>query len=434
MVLTRDHLLQCLLGLAVVALLGACSQSLFDNGGTPGDDTNVPETCPAPCLGDAGGDFDGSPAGSTGRWRYLDDRRDRTWTPMAEAGGAFVGADPTNAITSCAKKPDAPACQSIPGALLLSSSGANSGADPAVEFTVQNTQVIKLAFRAAVADGNDQIIRVYRNSREDVLITRAAAVGNVVDDSIEIDALAGDRLLVAVAPSGFGAQDVALQVFVSDTGQVFPAQCKLAVSFAGAMGNSVQNACGAQFTNNDFNAGTMIPPTLAGGAFAEEGMAADIVPNTYYTGGDVLDKNGDITIQMWVRVDAIDPIYAGWAFSDMDLNAGGGVGVAFYEQSDKFFEVSTCTNPNTNPIEIAGEHVPFTPDGAWHFIRIVHTNGQVSTCLDGKRVMSFALPAGKLQSTFKPHFGKNVVWTPAGAFFDGGVDDIRVFSTALRCD
>ena len=419
----------------LVALFApACSKSLFDNG-TPGDDGGgpVPDTCPAPCLGDASGDFDGSPTGSNQRWRYLDDHRDRTWTAMTSMDGGFVGADPMNAITSCANKPGSAACQTIPGALLLSSSGANTAADPAIEYTADKAQVIKLAFRAFVPAGVDQAIRVYRNSREDVLLTRAAAVGDLVDDSIELDALPGDRFLVALAPVGFGAQDVALQVFVSDTGQVFPSECKLAVQFGSPMGNNIFNACGAQFQNNDFNAGTMIAPVLAAGPFTEDGMAADITPNTYYTGGDVLDKTGDVTIQLWVRVDAIDSVDSGFAFSDMDLNAGGGVAVVFYTQADTLFEVSTCTNPNP-PLEFAGEHVPFKPDGQWHFVRVVHTNNTVTTCLDGKKVMSFALPAGKLQSTFKPHFGKNVVWTPAGAFFDGGVDDVRMFTTALACE
>jgi len=68
----------------VVALASGCGQSLFDARVTPtrcgddgGTDGPVASTCPAGCIGDAAADFDGSPTGSTGRWRYLDDRRTR---------------------------------------------------------------------------------------------------------------------------------------------------------------------------------------------------------------------------------------------------------------------------------------------------------------------------------------------------------------------
>ena len=86
------------------------------------------------------------------------------------------------------------------------------------------------------------------------------------------------------------------------------------------------------------------------------------------------------------------------------------------------------------PLMFAGEDVAYPTDGAWHFVRAVHTGGNVAICLDGTRVASFPVPAGKLGSTFHPYIGKNVVWTPAGAFWDGQIDDVRVVSTALPCN
>jgi hypothetical protein len=41
---------------------------------------------------------------------------------------------------------------------------------------------------------------------------------------------------------------------------------------------------------------------------------------------------------------------------------------------------------------------------------------------------------GKLASSYAPRMARNVVWTPAGAFMDGHLDDVRVFNTALPCD
>jgi hypothetical protein len=38
-----------------------------------------------------------------------------------------------------------------------------------------------------------------------------------------------------------------------------------------------------------------------------------------------------------------------------------------------------------------------------------------------------------LQDHLPPYLGKNVVWTPAGQFFDGNIDDVRVFTGALPC-
>jgi hypothetical protein len=415
-----------------VILLGlvGCSKSLFDNGGGKNGDDNA-VTCPDPCVANAAGDFDGTPAPA--HWRFLDDHRDRTWAEMTASGGGLAGADPMNAVATCAAHPDAAACATLPGALLVSSSGSTSAADPAVEFTASSNQVLALAVHAFVADGPDQVIRLYRNSREDVLATATATAGTTLDQTITIDALAGDRILVAVAPTGAGATDVGLHFFVSDAGMAFPTSCQLAVSFDSASGTTVTNACGMSWVNNDYNAGTMIPATLGAGPFPEQHQAAQIAMNTYYTGGDLLDKSGDVTIQMWVKLDMLDGLGdAGFAFSDYDLDNAGGVALVFYDMSGTQMEVSTCTSPN--PLDFTGDHVAYAADGTWHFARIVHTNGTVSTCLDGTRVMRFPLATGKLASTYKPYLGKDVIWTPAGAFFAGALDDVRVFKGALACE
>ncbi|HEV7555144.1 MAG TPA: hypothetical protein VGO00_06820, partial [Kofleriaceae bacterium] len=189
--------------LLIAVVTTGCSQSLFDSHGTTGsgssgDDAAVPATCQAPCVGDAAADFDGTAAGTTGNWRYLDDHRDRTWTAMTPAADAMTGADPANAITTCTAQPDAPVCQLLPGALLVSSSGSTSPADPAVELTVATAQVVQVSVLARVPDGEPpQQIRLYRNSREDVLFTGIAAPGSTLENAITLDALAGDRFLVA---------------------------------------------------------------------------------------------------------------------------------------------------------------------------------------------------------------------------------------------
>lgn len=432
--------------LALVTLAG-CGQSLFDSrgdtdGGTGdgGGDGPVASTCPAGCIGDAAADFDGSPAGSTGRWRYLDDRRTRAWTAMTAAGNVFTGADPRNKITTCAQEPSAAACGELAGALLVSSGGATSAADPALEYTVAANEVIQLTLRVHVPTGTlAQIVRIYRNSREDVLTTATAMPGVTLDQAVTLDALAGDRFLVALAPDAMGATSVAVQLFVNTTGAVFPSKCQLAMSFSAAIGNDVDNLCGADLTYNDYTLTTEpVQPTLAAGPYSELGMAADITPDHYYKGTALLDRTGDSTIQMWVKHDALVDPYGAWIVSDEDLNNGGGLGAVIYDAGGSVRSLDvvtcTCTGPPCNSPTFAIETVPYPADGAWHFLRLTHTGGTVNICIDGRKVGDFAVPATDLVSTFSPRLGRNVVWNPSGAFFDGSIDDVRAFTTALACE
>jgi hypothetical protein len=430
--------------LALVTLAG-CGQSLFDargttDGGSGGPDGPVASTCPAGCIGDAAADFDGSPAGSTGRWRYLDDRRTRMWAPMMADGSVFTGSNPANKITTCAAEPAAAACAELPGALLISTGGATSAADPAIEFTAAENEVIQLTVRVHVPAGSpEQVVRLYRNSREDVLVTAPAEAGITLDRAITVDALAGDRFLVALAPDAMGASNVAVQVFVNSTGAVFPSKCQLALSFSAANGNDVDNLCGADLTyNNDLLAPNpeATPPVLGPGPFPELGQAADIAMDHYYKGTTLLDRTGDSTIQMWVKHDALVDPYGAWIFSDEDLNAGGGIGAVIYDAPGpvRTLDVVTCVDPDATPIVFALESVPFPSDQDWHFLRITHSGGIVKICIDDLKLAEFAVPATKLVSTFTPHFGRNVRWSPQGAFFDGSIDDVRAFKTALACE
>jgi len=431
----------------VIALASGCGQSLFDargeldgGGDDGGTDGPVASSCPAGCIADAAADFDGSPTGSNAYWRYLEDRRTRAWAPMTAAGNVFSGADPNNKITTCTEEPTAPACTALPGALLVSSAGATSAADPALEFTTRVTNVTQLTLRVHVPSGTpEQVVRIYRNSREDVLVTATAMPGVTLDRAITVDALSGDRFLVALAPEAMGGANVAIQLFLNTTGAVFPSTCQLALDFSAAAGTSVDNKCGADLSYNDYTLTVEeVPPVLGAGPFTELGQAADITPDHYYKGTDILDRTGDSTIQMWVKHDALVDPYGAWVFSDEDLNAGGGLGAVIYNASGtvRTLDVVTCTcmGPPCNTPTFALQSVAYPSDAAWHFLRVTHTGGMVKICIDGRKAGEFAVPATKLVSTFAPRLGKNVVWTPAGAFFDGSIDDVRAFTTALACD
>ena len=431
--------------LAALALIAGCGQSLFDNnvgGGTgdggngSGDGSMVASSCPAGCIGDAAADVDGSRPG----WRYLEDARNRTWAPMAEAGGSFTGAVAPNAITTCAAKPTAPGCVALPGALLVTTAGMTTAADPAVEFTVPTAQVVQLSARVYVPTGQPaQQVRVYRNSREDVLFTGIAAAGALFERAITIDALAGERVLLAIAPTTMGAADVAVHLYVNSTGAAFPATCTLAVDFASASGNTVGNACGGAATYYDYDLSSPdddIPPKLTAGPYTQLGMAADIPLTEYYRGTDIIPRTGDSTTQLWVRHDAFDPSYSynAYPFSDMDLDNGGGIAFSIFETGSltRGLGIYTCQG---SPCTEGGVDFSYPNDANWHFVRVVHTGGELHLCVDGKRAAgSVTVPDGKLQGTYPPHFGRNVKWLTAGAYFDGAVDDVRTFSVALPCE
>lgn len=429
------------LGLVLSCVLpGGCGQSLFDahgaiDGGGGGTDATpvVPATCPAPCLADAAADFNGTPGGAGGRWRYLDDHRDRTWAAMKPGAMVMTGADTANQITTCAAKPTAAACKALPGALLVSSAGATSPADPALEVTTPTAQVVQLSLHAYVPAGDDQTIRIYRNSREDVLYTGVATAGTVLDRTLTLDALGGDRFLVALAPTTKGATDVGLHVFVNPTGAVFPSTCQVALSFAAAAGNTVDNLCGGDFTHTLYSGGDTAPP-LAAPPFPELGKAADITPDAYFTSTGTLDKSHDITVQFWVKLRGFVDPYDAWMFSDLDLDATGGLGIAMLDRGGPKLDVATCSVATQTTIMFDEAQVAYPADGSWQFVRVVHTNGNVHVCLNGARMTSFAVAPGRLQSTFSPHLGRNVVWTPSGAFFNGELDDVRVLTGALPCD
>lgn len=435
-----------LIRVTLIVLLAGCGQSLFDShgsvdSGAAGGDSSVPASCPTPCLADAAGDFDGSPRGSTGLWRYLDDMRNRAWTPMGGDANGMTGLA-SNKITTCAKHGDAAACAQLPGALLVTSSGATMPADPSVELTNDTNQNMQLTLRVHVPSGApEQIVRLYRNSREDTLITATAMPGTTLDRLVKVDALAGDRFLLAIAPMAMGATDVAVQLFANPSGAVFPSECQSAYSFETptTMPTKISDLCHANtLTSWDFTTTPEDPVVRGAGPFPELGEAMKLVNNKYYEAAAVFDRTTDTTYQMWVKIDTMPAQGTGaWVFGDEDLDFAGGLGLVIFDDTGTApqIRVGTCIQgapPGTNLWSERATPYPNPTD--WHFLRVVHKAGKVSLCIDGVFKVDYPLGAGKMASTYKPTIGRYVYSLPTGAYTVGRIDDVRLFNTALTCE
>lgn len=414
-----------------LVLLAGCKQSLFDSHGEPdastGDGGNFPSSCPATCLGDAAADF-GMPS-----WRYLDDTRNRAWAPMTMMGNDFVGMD-NNRIWSCRKDGSPEACKMLPGALLVTNSGTSTAADPALSFTATANQVIQLSVRVYVPMGaQQQEVRLYRNAREDSLFTGLAPAGGTFDRAITVDALNGDRFYLSVGGSTAGATEkIGVHFYVNATTDAFPKDCQLALPFAGPMANTTDNVCGVDFAYK--NADTAATWALGQPPFPEMGTSADITRDKYFVGSDVLVRSGDTTTQLWLRHDAFVDTYGTVVFSDDDLDNTGGLTIYVANTSPPKLGAETCTVVTQTTLDFAWAEGTYPDDHAWHFVRVVHTNGMVKICVDGARTASYALPAGKMQGMYPPWLGRNLNWTPTGGFLDGAIDDVRVFTGALPCE
>jgi Concanavalin A-like lectin/glucanases superfamily len=426
--------------LGAIALAG-CSESLFGahHGGrpadaaAPGSDT-VPGACTAPCVADAGAEFDGTAGGMRGHWRYLDDDRSpqKTWEVMTVGNGEMIG-DGSNRITSCVMHPDAAACARLPGALLVSSTGATSASDPAIEFKAPTGQVLQLSLRAFLPAGDDQTIRLYRNSREDVLFTGIASAGTPVADEVTVDALPGDRFLVAVAPTGNGATGVGLQLFITAADRAFPSTCQLALRFDEIpSGNSVTDTLCAQaaFTHLA-STGTSTPLILGPAPFTELGSSGVVPGATYlhdFAGMKFLDYSQDVTVQLWIDLASFVSAGRTSVFSDLDA-AGAGLQLAIVPGAPDTVVATTRTTTSTL-VQATGSYPPL---GAWHFLRAVRTAANLRVCVDGALAANLDAAPVMSAAPHMPDLGKDLPLAANQASLDGSIDDVRVITGALPC-
>jgi hypothetical protein len=427
--------------LCVLLAAAGCGQSLFDahgrrdggpgggddDGGGGGGDGSVPMACPADaCLADAAADFNNAQGGVNGHWYYLEDKRNRTWVSMTPDPGGMVGAELGNRIGPCGDS-SAAGCRALPGALLVSSSAMT--ADPAIEYRSFEAKVMRLALRVHV-DGGAQRVRLYRNSREDVLFTAIGAPGDTVEATVTVDALVNDKFLVALEPTAGAAGTAALHFFVIDAKTTFPQTCQLAIPFT-SLGKSqytVADLCGntdIQSRLDDANSA----PGFRDDPFGKASAAAYFEPGLNYRGVRTLPRDRPVTVQFWALHDNPPPYTIGWLFSDIDQVNGGGLGVRFNFTSPIKLEAAVIAS---STYSFLGVSYASTDPTGWHFVRVVHTSSGISICLDGTRLGMFPAP-GPLASNEPPNLGRNGRWDTSNTLY-GGMDDVRMFSEALPCN
>jgi len=428
--------------LVVLLAVSGCSESLFGahgnldggigSGSDGGDAAPVPDTCAAPCLADATANFDGTVDGTNDRWSYVDDNRNRTWAPMTPVAGAMIGAV-NNRIERCTDKPSAAACTGLPDALLVTSSGASSKADPAVVYTSPDARVIQLVLHANIPSGSvAHRVRLYRNSREDVLFTAIAAPGATAANTITVDALAGDRFLVALEPTGSLGGTAALTFFIIDANKTFPSTCQLALTFADpTVGTAtVANLCGAGFTYI-LDTQPTAPVLSPMGPYNEEGNGL-YFEHPYYLVGSQALAGGDRTVQFWVQ-NLAPTGQTSWVFSDIDETTARGLGIRFTNPSgsNSSFNLEAAVVTATAPVAYASQGIAISSAIAWHFVRVVHAGGMVTICLDGTQMKSAPLPTPTAPGR-TPALARNNL--TAVDDFNGNVDDVRIFSGTLPCN
>jgi hypothetical protein len=287
--------------------------------------------------------------------------------------------------------------------------------------------VIRIAIRAHAPLG-EHTIRLYRTSREDALVTVPAAAGVTVEGQITVDAVPGERILVAISPDTDARGAVSLHVFVSDPKATFPTTCQLAVPFSvpGSMVNTVDDLCRGDL-RYFFNGSPSSPSTTPGGPYAEQGEFV-YLENAYYEATQPLVPDNAMTIQLWLRAEG-SPATDAWVLSNIDIDQGRGIALRLRSETNPTLRVSVVEN--TNPLTYANQDVPFATPLDWHFVRVVQANNAVSVCVDGKKAGGGAL-AGPSISIEPVTIGRNDGTN--GIPLIGDVDDVRVFFEALPCE
>lgn len=438
--------------MCVLALL-ACNQSLFDS--SPGDkdggsgggdggggdiDGSVPVSdCPEPCAGDAAADF-GEEQGANEVWYYLRDLGSAngadyeemifgTWGEL----NAWTNGTEGPAVANCTGQNGA-GCEGLDGFVLLVPGPDDER--PALAFRAPETATYSITGAARIADGGPTDVPVQilfsRAGRHDAVALQT--IRTSVDDvgiAGLVPALEGDEITISIG-SDVEIPPIGIRLFftrVDEGAGAFPATCQVAVRFD-SDAPLAEGCNGVEIS--DLTDGIADPdpgPSSSGpGPSARLGDARAFVEGQYLRlGGAPLDYSGEFTIQFWAKI--VNPPFGPGLYADWNTDVKGGVGffadydsdlVDFCYMAHGAEELEQC-DQTTRPV-----------DENWHFWRGVRKGGSYTLCIDGVEKISAPIAAGlNMTSDEAPRVGRNVVYNPA--YFDGSIDDVRVFSEALPC-
>jgi hypothetical protein len=292
------------------------------------------------------------------------------------------------------------------------------------------------------AGGSDQTIRLYRNSREDELFTGTAMPGTVFDQAITLDALPGDRFLVAIGAKVSGAANIGLNLFAKGTGDPFPATCQVTLPFANLSGTTVDDLCGSTVFTHYTGPGSVTPSsfTINNGPFPEQGQAAQLSGNEFFQRGTgpltfpPLDWMKDVTVQFWVKAALPSLSRPEVLFSDLDPDYGSGMEISLTQASMTMIDVRVCKVPPIRPaaaefVDLIGMYQGPT---AWHFIRIVRAGGAVRVCVNGASVATMSTQPCTEPSPYPLELGASTAQSDPS--LNGNLDDVRVLTGALPCN
>ncbi|HKE20548.1 MAG TPA: LamG domain-containing protein [Kofleriaceae bacterium] len=461
------------------ALLG-CSQSLFDEhvdddgtgaddgGDIVGDDSSGDDggdivgddgaddggsdggvACPAPCQGDPVTDFTLDQGGANGRWFYLVDRGDSDGAGFDQmVAGTYQGADAwvvdndaAPAIVSCAAGASADVCAGIDHSLVLVPAAEGITA-PVLAFVPPAKGSYRLVgnfkLPQGFEEGRQRELLVSRNARADTQFAPSFLTSaDPTDFSVDIEALAGDQLLVSLPAADAGdGSPIAFDFGVTllgGEGEIFPGKCMFAATFSAD--DALADQCGGASIAN-LNDDVPDSLTVEGPSLSETYGDARVFADGQYmhSTGSPLDYRADFTVQFWAN--ALTPQSLDSAFvGDWDVDASGGM---LWFLDDTAPDVTVCYFYDKGRPWTQDDITPclggMSPrDDQWHFYRVSRKAdaGTISLCIDGVHQNTLTEQGNRdMTSDLAPYLGRNPFGPPG---YGGSIDDLRIFKRALPC-
>jgi hypothetical protein len=448
------------LALAGLVVVSACNQSLFDSsvgehgtidGGGAGADASV--LCPEPCVGDAVGEFSPTMQGGTSNhWGYrADERADNAAvytdlvasTVAAEVPGWASQGTPAAGIASCNDAPPgSTACSGLADYLLFEPTALGGDArDPVLSFTVPTSGVYHLTGSYRLPDGGatgvDQRLVLSRNARRDVLLADSFTPAQTpASFDVQLEAAAGDRLLLMDTPAASGAASpLGVRFFASLVSTPLPGLCEYTATFDGSdEAARLKDRCqGFQWIDD----GTLSVPSVS----PELGTARQIDYGKHLQGVDAIDRSGDFTIQFWFKDQPVPdtaPERNESLFADHACDAKGMWLTVYDGGIENNWDLALYDTTDWCATD-AKKHITWTQDveyDNWHFVRIVRSTsaGTMRVCVDGQQVGTpVSIPAADdLTASTPPYLGMG--GSEGAADTSGIIDDFRAFKRALPCE